>query len=297
MSAAATKSISPPERHPGGKKVQPDVPASEQDFSPTMVKRWRDQIAAKVRDRRMGLVLGQMNLEGILSEVETEAGLLYAADVGAYERSKGHPARHAQSPSFEFGRKGADGLDLDNLRRFDPEQAAKEELKIKRKRKRLQKRYDRAQSCIPLYPILIGTLVEQVCCNDRPIHSVHHPMLKKILRNLAERCYGLVRPGEGDDQAKKRRPMSRKADAIMIANAAVDALHHWFEGRHGTITSVNIKPRSITGHGHVSYSGEILAQTVEVKRSEYMAEAIHAQLIKAAEAKNWKIEPSKGRGE
>lgn len=290
--AAATKSVSPPERYPSGDKKPEPTSAGQEPVAPTIVKRWRDQVVAKCADRRMGLVLGQMNLEGVLSEVETEAGLLYAADVGAYEHSKGHPARHAQSPSFEFGRKGADGLDLEALERMDPETARKVRRRIERKRKTIQKRYDNAQKHIPLYPILISTIVDEVCCNDRAVHSLHHPMLKKILRNMAEGCYGLARP---EREGKRRGPANRKADAIMIANAAVDALAHWFEGRQGTVTSVNIMPRSITGHGHVSYSGEVLAETIEVRRSEYMAEAIHAQLLKAAEAKNWRITPSKGK--
>lgn len=295
LMTAATPKIIPPERKPSGDFKAPLK--EERGEAPTLLKRLKDEILPRTRDKRLGTVLGMMHLEGILSEAEAEAGFCYAEDVGAYERSRGHPQRHSQSPSFEFGRKGADGLDLDALRRMDPDVADKIERSIKRRRKAVQKRYDRAQAYIPLFPILICTLVEEVCCNDRRIHSLHHPMLKKILSNLAEGCYGLSNASE----AARRKPISRKVDAVMVASEAVNALEQWFKGRRYTITEFSVIGGTITGYGHDQFGevhvrdGEIVeSHTIETRRTKLMREAIAAQLLKAAEEKKW-AEVSKGR--
>lgn len=289
--------VVPRERKPDG-HVKPGGSVEDGGIAPTLLKRLKDDVIPLAKDRRLGTVLGVMHLQGILSEAETEAGFCYAEDVGAYERIMGHLPRSSASPSFEFGRKGADSLDLEHLKRMDPEAAEKAERRIKRRKKSIQKRYDRTQMYIPHFPILISSIVEEVCCNDRPVHSLHHPMLKKILRNLAERCYGLVQGG-GETQAR-RRPTSRRTDAVAIADATVDAMAHWFSRRDGTITSFRLavsrhpsQPLGITAYGHTGF-GEVLEHTIRIKRSGLMAEAINAQLLKAAEAKGWpevKIEP------
>jgi hypothetical protein len=171
-----------------------------------------DGVSRRGSDRRAATVVGRMYLEGILTEAEAEAGFCYAENAGAYERVKGHPPRHSQSPNFEFGRKGADGLDLEALRRRDPDVTDKVERRIHRKCKAIQKQYDRVQSHVPLFPILISTVLEEVCCNDRPVHSLHHQMVKKILRTLAQNVYGL-------DVVEQRKPIGRRIDDVLAANS------------------------------------------------------------------------------
>ena len=171
-----------------------------------------DGVTRRGSDRRAATVVGRMYLEGILTEGEAEAGFCYAETVGAYERTKGHPPRHSQSPSFEFGRKGADGLDLEALRRRD-DVADKVERRIHRKCRAIQKQYDRVQSHVPLFPILISTVLEEVCCNDRPVHSLHYEMVKKILRTLAQKVYGL-------DVVEQRKPNGRRIDSVLVAGTA-----------------------------------------------------------------------------
>lgn len=270
--------------------VPPPKPAATtgevaEEYAPTLIKRLKEHVLPRAKDRRMGSVLGIMHFEGILSEVEVEAGFAYAADVAAYERMKGHPPRESQSPSFEFGRKGDTSLDLEALERMDPDTAEKLKKRIARRNKTIQKRYDRAQSYIPLFPILISTVVEQVCCNNQPVHSLHHPVVKKILRNMAERCYGLVRLSERE--AERKKPTSRKMDASIVASATVDALESWFSARRGKITEFRLDRAGITCHGIVLMTGEIIAHTVNLRRSNLMVEAIRAQLLKIAEAKGW----------
>lgn len=281
--------ISPRERYPSG---HPKPDTAPEPIAPTLLKRLKDDIIPRAKDKRLGSVLGQMHLQGILSEIETAAGFYYGEDVGAYERLvTGAPPRHHMSPSFEFGRKGGTKTDLEALRRMDPELADKIERSIAHRAKSAQKRYDRAQMYIPHFPILISTLIEEVCCNDRPIHSLHHPMLKKILRNLAEGCYGLKELGH--ETAGRRRPMNKKGDAAQIANDTIAAAARWFKGHTGaTITMFrlhsthpNMLP-GITVYGY-SYLGEVMEHTIRIKRSKLMAEALNAQLLKAAEAQGW----------
>jgi hypothetical protein len=173
-----------------------------------------DDVTRRGSDRHAATVLGRMYLEGILTEGEAEAGFCYAENVGAYERMRGHPPRHSQSPSFEFGRKGVDELDVEALRRRDVDVADKVERRIHRKCRAIQKQYDWLQSHVPLFPILISTVLEEVCCNDRPVHSLHHQMVKKILRTLAQKVYGL-------DVVEQRKPVGRRVDAVLVAKTAI----------------------------------------------------------------------------
>jgi len=283
--------IVPRERKASGHQKQ-DTSAETGSLAPTLIKRLMDDVIPKAKDRRMGTVLGVMRFHGILSDAEVEAGFRYAEDVGAYEKIKGHPRRHSASPSFEYGRKGVDGLDLENLRRMDPDVADKIERRIKKQGKDIQKRYDRAQAQIPHFPILISTLVEEVCCNDQPIHSLHHPMLKKILRNLAERCYpDIIKPGDTENARKKAT--SRKADAALIAQAAVDALEQWFTGRDATVAFYKLHAENphqqvgISGFGTTGH-GQSLMHAIPINRSRLLVAEINAQLVRAAEAKHWR---------
>jgi hypothetical protein len=173
-----------------------------------------DSVPRRGADRHAATVLSRMYLERILTADEAEAGFCYAETVGAYECMKGHPPRHSQSPSFAFGRKGAEGLDLEALRRRDSDVADKVERRIHHKCRAIQEQYDRVQSHVPLFPILILTVLEEVCCNDRPVHSLHHEMVKKALRTLAEKIYGL-------DVVKQRKPNGRRIDADLVAGKAI----------------------------------------------------------------------------
>jgi hypothetical protein len=267
-------------------------PESDPRTAPTIIKRLKDDLIPRAKDKRLGTVLGLMHLEGILSEVEVEAGFRYAEDVGAYERTvTGAPRRHCRSVSYDGGFQGRGDVDLPNLEKIDPEAADKIRRKLRRQEKSAKKRYDRAQMYIPHLPILISAIVEEVCCNDRPVHSLHHPMLKKILRTLAENCYGLVQAGE--KQTSRHRSISRKVDAALVASGAVEALNEWFKRRAGNVTSFRLAvaqhchaPLGISGYGQTQY-GEVLEHTIRLRRSGLMAEAINAQLLKAAVAKGW----------
>lgn len=276
-----------PERFPGG-HVKPAGDGAEA-LAPTLIKRLKDDVLPRAKDKRLGTVLGIMHLEGILTEAETEAGMRYAADVGAYERAMGHPMRHARSPSFEGGFKGG-GIDLDHVARVDPEAAQRIESRIKRRKRAIQKRYDKAQTVIPAFPHHVGTMIDEVCCNDRRINQVFHPDLKRVLANLA-RHYGIAIAAE-----KRPKPIGRHADAALLASGAVEALADWLEKRKATVsgyrlaavnnaTRRHVRP-AITAYGMTEF-GKAVEHTITLNRSGLMVEEINAQLIKAAEAREW----------
>lgn len=283
------KGIEIPPRNASG-HVEPPADRVE-PIAPTLLKRLKDEVLPRAKDKRLGTVLGIMHLQGILTEAEAEAGMRYAEDVGAYERSMGHPARSAHSPSWEGGFKGG-GLDLDALKRMDSETAEKLERRIRRKRKAIQKRYDRAQACIPEFPHHAGTILEEVCCNDRPVPAMHYAGLRQILRNLAVH-YGIALP---TDSAPRPRT-SRKADAALLAQGTIDAAQAWFDARRSVVTHYRLATPSLrnrqivtpafTAYGHTK-DGEALEYTIRHKRSGLMIEEINAQLVKAAEERGWK---------
>jgi hypothetical protein len=79
-----------------------------------------------------------------------------------------------------------------------------------------------AQAQIPLFPLIVSTVVEEVCCNDQPVHSLYHDTLKAVLRILAKRCYGL---GQGKC---RRRPVSKASDAAQVDRGGGE---RWFSFR------------------------------------------------------------------
>jgi hypothetical protein len=291
--AAATKSIVPPARKPSGdRRPDPDTPTGH---APTLVKRIVDDAVRLGADRRMGTVLGRLHLEGLLTASEFEAGLRYAEDVGAYERIKGHPARHSQSPSFEFGRKGASGVDLDALERMDPEAAARLRNRIERKHRKIQKRYDRAQACIPILPIIAASIIESVCCDDRPVHSLHHPALKAMLGHLARDCYNLTIPAREPPPPKIKHPV-RKA-ARDLAEAACDAIEQKFADARATAQTYEItagrekarfKSRRIIVTGLCEDGTTPFRQAIDVPLRIIMPKVLDAQIAKVAEKMGWK---------
>lgn len=284
----AKPSIVPPERYPSGGIKPEDEPRGK---APTLVKRIMDHAVMMGLDARVATILGRMHLEGVLTETEFAAGMLYAEDVGAWERIKGHPSRYTRSVSFDSGYGRAD-LDLDALERMDPDAAAKIKAKIARRHRKIEKRYHRAQDCIPANPILLSTVLEEVCCNDRPVHSLHHPAVKAMLKNLAEKCYRLHAPPEA---RKKHSNRNKKADVAHLAEGAIDAMENWFRKNRAGITTYRVQvrhemqARAITGYGMTTDNKKkAVENTIRIKRPAGIKGAeIDQALEKAAAAKGW----------
>lgn len=275
-----------PERYASGNPKPTEAQKAEQKaVAPTIIRRLKDHLIPMAKDKRLGSVLGIMHLEGILSEAEAEAGFLYGEDAGAYARSIGAKQRSARSAAWDGGYGRAE-LDLDALRRMDPEAADKIERKILRYEKKCAKRYDRAQAYVPTFPMIASTILEEVCCNDRPVHSVHHAGLKALLRNLAKH-YGLQLV-----DGKRKAPTSKKVDAALLAQGAVDALEAWFAARRGEVSNFRLAVAvrgvapAITAFGRNQI--ETFHHTIKLQRSGLMTEEINAQLLKAAEDKGWR---------
>lgn len=283
---ASTKSqIAAPERHADGQLK--DEPRGN---APALVRRIMDHAVSLGADARCATVLGRLHLEGTLTESEFAAGLLYAEDVGAWERLKGHPRRNIRSPSFDSGYGRAD-LDLEALERMDPEAAGKIKARLARRNKRIEKRYHKVQDMIPDVPNVLATIMDEVCCMDRVVGSVFHPALKAMLGNLAKNCYRL---NVQDDKASKRQPKrDKKADAVALGQGAVDALEDWFRRQGAKCGSYRVQvrhalqSRGITGYGR-SADGKFFERTVRIKRpGGIKGEAIDVALDRAAEAKGW----------
>lgn len=279
-------SISPPERYPSG---DPKPQHEERGKAPALVKRIMDHAVSLGADARCATVLGRMHLEGILTETEFAAGMLYAEDVGAYERVKGHPRRTARSPSFDSGF-GRSDVDLEALERMDPDAAAKLKARMQRRVRRIEKRYHKAQNCIPHLPILLSTLIEEVCCNDRPVHGVHHATVKAMLSNLAKRCYRL---NEIDSPAQRAPKRDKKADVKDLAQAAVDALGRFFEKNRARVAFFRVQQRHalqsrvIVAYGMADQNKQIEHKMVIKRLPGLKGEAIDEALGRAALAKGW----------
>lgn len=280
------KGIEIPHRHPGG-----HVEAQEErGKAPALVKRIMDHAVALGADARCATVLGRMHLEGVITETEFAAGLLYAEDVGAWERIKGHPRRAARSPSFDSGFGRAD-VDLEALERMDPEAADKVKRRIARQNRRIIKRYEKAQNEIPHLPILLSTLIEQVCCNDMPVMAVHHPAVKAMLSNLARNCYRLNDASARAPKAKAK-PVTRQ-DIKDLAEATVEAMEQWFRKRGAAVAFYRVQKRhelqarAISAYG-MTGDGTKIENTIKLKRpAGSRGEAIDQALLAAAEAKGW----------
>lgn len=291
-------SIAIPERYPSGK---PKPQSPEPVWSPTLIKRLKDHGGRVLKDKRLGTVLGIMHLEGVLTESEAEAGMRYAEDVGAYERITSAPRRTSRSPNYEGGFNGASQLDIDALRRMDPEAADRAENRIRRRRKAVKKRYDAVQAYVPAFPIAVSALLEEVCCNDRPIHSSHHATLKAVLGNLAkfyqapERQPGAkVRHLSEIQSGQQHKPISKKSDASLLAVGAIDAMEQWFAVRNAEIVNYRVRSNApkatpgLTCFGRTK-GGVTISHTIPLPRSGLMLEEINAQLVRIAEdEKGWK---------
>lgn len=294
MMAAATlpKSISPPPRYPSGDK-RPE-PADTRGHSPTLIKRIEEHAVAMGADWRMATVLGRLRLSGVLTQIEFEAGCRYADDVANYERIKGHPPRHSRSADLEFGRKGSADLDLEALRRMDPEAADKVEKRMARRVRKIERSYGRLMTAGG-----DNELLKRVCCDDQHVAAQHHEGLKSLLSAIARRVYQLNIP---EDQKPKPRPQRRRlrTDARDLALGACEAIEAAFERARSAVKTFEIsggkhKARRITAHG-VSTEDEtmVFAQAIDVPVRIIMPKLIDAQIRKVAAAKGW-IEKEQGQ--
>lgn len=304
--------VSPRERKANGQPKQDTSPARDRS-APALVRRIMDHAVAMGIDARAATVLGRYQLEGIITETDMAAGLLYAETVGLYERVKGHPRRSVASPSYGEGFKGGEKLDIEALRRIDPETADKVEAKIKRRIRRIEKRYQRAQACIPgpnaeafdeiddtgrhgktgiRHSNIVHTVIEEVCCNDLPVHSIYHPLLKNTLRELALKAFSL-RPEDAGKPGKRRGAAESKApDAKHLAEGAVDAMEAWFRKRGASVLSFRISPaqawqsRVLVAYGRTD-KGDVAEHTIKIPRGSLPAELLDATLRRAAIGKEW----------
>lgn len=306
----ARPAIVPRERRPDG-QPKPDLRAAK-GLSPAHIKRIMDHAAAMGLDPRSTNQLGLLNMKGVLTHTEMLAGLLYADLVGQYEAIMGHPRRFAMSASLEGGRNTAPKIDLDALAKIDPDTADKIKKKINARVAKIRKDHALAQACMPgagkKYfdrdkgewiegKNLDSTIVEEVCCNDRPIQSIYHPRLKACLGRLAI----VVFKYKETVPHKRGDTKSQPADARILAEGAIEALENWFRKRGGTVAFFRIapqqawQPRKIVAYGSVTNRPEIegtprgasLEHEIKVPRGTLMAAAIDAQLLRAAQAKGW----------
>lgn len=288
----AATSISPPRRHPSGDRV-PDPHASK-GHPPTLIKRIEDHAVAMGADWRMATVLGRMRLRGVLTQIEFEAGCRYAEDVANYERIKGHPSRHSRSADLEFGRKGTTDMDLDALRRMDPEAADKVEKRLARRVRKIDRAYQRLMDCGG-----DNELLKRVCCDDQHVAEQHHEGLKALLGTIAKKVYRLNIP---EDEKPKRPPQRRRlrTDARELAQGACDAIEQAFVRAKCTAKTFEIsggkhKARRIAVSGiSIEDAGMVFGQAIDVPVRIIMPKLIDAQLRSVATGKGW-IE-QQGRG-
>lgn len=275
--------LAAPHRYPSG-----DLrPTQDTARAPTLVKRIFDHAELLGLDKRVTTVLGRLHLEGVLTETETEAGYLYAEVCGTYERLKGMPRRQSKSQSFEIGIKGAEDIEarIKRIETMDPEVADTLRKKHNRQVRAAEKRYNAAQNHVPLMPIVAATIIDEVCLNDRPVNSLHHAMLKRMLQELA------VHFGKAGALEKARKVPVKKADAQVMAEGAVDAIEDWFASERGTCVSFQVeagkhKSRRITGFG-TRFDGTDIHKPIEIKLHGLLPAIIDAALVRAAVKKGW----------
>lgn len=65
-----------------------------------------DASRAKVINSAFGTAIGQMRLEGVLTDTQIAAAHHFARFMGHYDRSVGNPSRTARSPDYQMGRAG-----------------------------------------------------------------------------------------------------------------------------------------------------------------------------------------------
>jgi hypothetical protein len=166
----------PGARYPGGKlrPVTGETPMSQFHRIKTLAKHGS-------ADPRMGTVLARLHLverkpDGtpVLSEAEVAAGFKYAEIVGRYDRVAlpVPQSRQPKGPAYERGHAAFASMHDDVH-------------ETERREKRIRKQYRKAQELIPTEEA--RAVLEQVCCDDREIHSSFHADLKAILGRLAKK--------------------------------------------------------------------------------------------------------------
>jgi hypothetical protein len=191
-------------------------------------------------DPRLATVLGRMGMFKELAEAEVDAGFRIAEIYGRYESLKGIPRRHAASPSYQRGFGSKDGMDTD---RMLPDELKRHQRALKR----ATKAFDKLQTMLP--DDRQRGLIERVCCDNEEINPVLKPGLAGALHTVAVKM-GLIQ----ETRARKPKGEPRADDGALLANAAVEALVHWFEDRASKPTHFSLvhnpdwkKSRGITG--------------------------------------------------
>lgn len=261
MLAISKKSRTAPDRYPSGDRKQPIAPA--------LVYRLREHGVSLGMDPRLGTVLGVMNLRKELSDAEVAAGWKAAEVVGRYEMLKGIPRRHSASPSYESGF-GAKAADPDKM---DPDQRKRHERAVRR----ATKAYDQLVNKLDRES---WALVERVCCDDEHIAPVLKVKLGEVLHRLATH-YGMV------TERQSKKPGSPRADAALIANAAIEALGQMFS-KAGAFLSFSLVPApAYATERTVSVTDGKTTETVSVPRRGVPAKDVDAQIRLAAAVKGW----------
>lgn len=220
-------------------------------------------------------VIGQMLMRKELTPREASAAFMYGARIGRLERVlHGAPRRTTRSQAFEIGFSGSPGDDW-----IDPDAV-----------ERIKREAEEVRDCVPAFPIIASTIVEEVCCNDRPVNSLHIPGLKAVLRIIADR---LDLPKEGEER-ETSRPPREKDDEALYGMAAVDALAAEFERVRADVDEFAVLPMNsgavvrIMAVGHDRETGEVLGRKVDVEVRGMLTVALVERLIRFAEAKKWK---------
>ena len=253
---------------PGGRPPSDRYPSGDKrpGIAPAVFYRIREHGVRLGVDPRLATVLGRMGMFKELAEAEVDAGFRIADIYGRYESLKGIPRRHAASPSYQRGFGSKDGVDTD---RMLPDELKRHQRALKR----ATKAFDKLQALMP--DDRLRDLIERVCCDNEEINPVLKPGLAAALHDIAVKM-GLIR--EVRARAKpKTEP--RASDGALLANAAVEALVHWFEDRASKPTHFSLvdnpdwkKSRGITGSdGRYHHTIPVPLRHLEVK-------AIDAQL-------------------
>lgn len=136
--------------------------------APTLWRRIKDNGIALGLDRRLGSEVGRLSLLGELTDTEAATAFLIAEVYGRFERYSGK-RRTAHSPSYDIGRAAEPMEDHDHERRA----------------RRARKQFDRLQDCLPVYPPQARAELEQLCCEDRAVSSLHLPEIRSLLARVA----------------------------------------------------------------------------------------------------------------
>lgn len=273
----------PGERFPSGKlkpaKKQRGAPP--EGWSPTHIRRALDNAYILAGNPLLASEIGQMLMRKELTPREASAAFAYARRVGRLEKiSHGAPSRFTRSQAYEMGFRGAPpsgGIDAVM-------------------KKTIHDEANDVMDCIPTFPIILMTIVEEVCCNDRPINSLHIPDFKRMLNRIAEK---LKIPHEADEEQAPARPGRQAlasdmvADAEVYGDAAVQALADTFERLNANVDEFSVVQDGsdvwIKVMGHDRSTGEVLGRKVRVEVRGMLAVQLVQRLRAFGKGKGWKL--------